>query len=122
MSIQDSIIKAMNEAKVSQAELSRRSGVSKSSLSRYLGGDDIPASKLKAIADAMHMTVDELFGINQEPSLSPDEHELISLWRRMDQNQRQRILADMRDFALANDAKKESDGRAEKTGTLDAVR
>ena len=122
MSIQDSIIKAMNEAKVSQAELSRRSGVSKSSLSRYLGGDDIPASKLKAIADALHMTVDELFGINQEPSLSPDEHELVSLWRRMDQNQRQRILADMRDFALANDAKKEGDGRAEKTGTLDAMR
>lgn len=122
MSIQDSIIKAMNEAKVSQAELSRRSGVSKSSLSRYLGGDDIPASKLKAIADALHMTVDELFGINQEPSLSPDEHELVSLWRRMDQNQRQRILADMRDFALANDAKKEGDGRVEKIGTLDAVR
>lgn len=122
MSIQDSIIKAMNEAKVSQAELSRRSGVSKSSLSRYLGGDDIPASKLKAIADALHMTVDELFGINQEPSLSSDEHELVSLWRRMDQNQRQRILADMRDFALANDAKKEGDGRVEKIGTLDAVR
>lgn len=122
MSVQDSIIKAINEAKVSQAELSRRSGVSKSSLSRYLGGDDIPASKLKAIADALHMTVDELFGINQEPSLSSDEHELVTLWRRMDQNQRQRILADMRDFALANDAKKEGDGRVEKIGTLDAVR
>lgn len=70
------------ERNMSQAELSRRSGVNTSSLSRYLSGMDIPASKAKAIADALNVSVDTLLGVQTE--LNSDERELVALYRAMD--------------------------------------
>lgn len=90
--IQDAIVKAMSMRHMNQAELSRLSGVSKSSLSRYIGGDDIPASKLKAIADAVGMSVDELLGIDHSTSLSDDERELLDVYRQVEPWERELIL------------------------------
>lgn len=99
--IQDAIIKAMEERRFSQAELSRRSGVSKSSLSRYLGGDDIPASKLCAIARALNMSVDELMGINRAQHLTVDEMELVSLFRSMNTHGREQLMVFARGCAAS---------------------
>jgi len=99
--IQDAIIKAMENCRFSQAELSRRSGVSKSSLSRYLGGDDIPASKLGAIARALNMSVDELLGINRAQKFPTDESELISLFRSMNTHGREQLMVFARGCAAS---------------------
>lgn len=89
---QDAIIRAMTSRKMSQAELSRQSGVSKSSLSRYLNGDDIPASKLGAIAKALGVSVDDMMGIRNAAYLNPSEHNLIALFRSMDAVGREHLL------------------------------
>jgi len=101
-SIQESIFKSMSALGISQAELSRRSGVSKSSLSRYLGGDDIPASKLGAIAHALGVTVDELMGLNRSYPLAPDERELVNLYRNMNQAQRAALMEMARSVVVGN--------------------
>lgn len=90
--IQDAITRAMADRHFSQAELCRRSGVTKSSLSRYLAGDDIPASKLAAIADALNMSVDELMGIDRARSFTADETELLRLFRSMSAHGREQMM------------------------------
>ena len=85
------LTRLMNENGVNQAELSRRSGVSKSSLSRYLAGDDIPVSKAKAIADALGVSVDTLLGVQIE--LTSDERKLLSLYRAMNDGQREALFS-----------------------------
>ena len=92
------IIDLMNERDMSQAELARRSGITTSSLNRYLAGTDIPASKLKAIADALSVTVDAILGTGER--LDSDELELLSLCRNMDEHGRCVLLATAR--ALSN--------------------
>ena len=100
-SIQDAIIETIAARRMSQAELSRRSGVSKSSLSRYLSGDDIPASKLGAIAVALDVTVDELMGIRRAPALAQSESELIALYRSMDPHGQEQLLVFARGCAAS---------------------
>lgn len=102
VNIPEAIAKRMDMGGISQAELSRLSGVSKSSLSRYLGGDDIPASKLMAIANALGTTVDELLGLStrknngrnqgQVFTLTPEESALLSLYRQMDGQAKARVM------------------------------
>jgi len=99
--INEAIFEAMDKKGYNQAELSRRSGVSKSSLSRYLGGDEMPATKLAAIADALGMTVDELLGIKHAVELSPDESELIALFRASDARGREQLLVFARGCAAS---------------------
>ena len=99
--IQDAIVKAMAERQFSQAELSRRSGVSKSSLSRYLGGDDMPASKLGAIAHALDMSVDELLGFGDAQKFPNDETELIGLFRSMDAHGKEQLMVFARGCAAS---------------------
>lgn len=54
---------ALNRADISQAELARRSGVSESSLSRYMKGDWRPSlGTLGKIAKALNTTVYEMIG------------------------------------------------------------
>jgi len=84
------LLKIMKEQGMNQAELSRRSGVSSSSLSRYLAGDDMPASKLKKIADALCTSTDKLLGLDVE--LSEDERELLDYYRQAEPWERELIL------------------------------
>lgn len=84
------IVNLMEERGMSQAELARRSGITTSSLNRYLAGTDIPASKLKAMADALGVTVDAILGTGGR--LEPDEHELLSAYRALDAHDKSRLL------------------------------
>lgn len=84
------IVNMMNYEGISQAELSRRTGISTSSLSRYLSGDDMPASKLRKIADALGVSTDALLGI--EVQLDPDERALLDIYRSLDALDKRRLL------------------------------
>lgn len=79
--IRQNIHRLMEEQNLSQSELSRRSGVKKTSLNRYLRNSDIPVSKAKAIAHALGVTLAELSG--SEIDLSPEEREIIECYRVM---------------------------------------
>ena len=76
------IVTLLDERDMSQSELSKKSGVPTSSLSRYLESGDMPASRLIAIARALDVSADELMGIREV--LSSDERELLELYRAMD--------------------------------------
>lgn len=89
--IEYAVIELMNERGINQAELSRRSGISSSSLSRYLSGDDIPASKLKRIADVLGTSTDKLLGLDVE--LTEDEQELLDIYRQVEPWERELILS-----------------------------
>lgn len=79
--IKQNIHRLMEEQGMSQSELARRSGVKKTSLNRYLKGNDIPVSKAKAIAYALGVTLAELSG--SDVGLSPEEREIIECYRTM---------------------------------------
>jgi transcriptional regulator with XRE-family HTH domain len=57
--------KAMNKRKISQSELSRLTGISKSAISQYLSGKSSPKSKyIEDIANALEITSLWLYGEN----------------------------------------------------------
>ena len=120
--IQESIIRAMDARNMSQAELSRRSNVPKSSLSRYLNGDEMPASKLKAIATALDMSSDALLGIDTPLVLSVDELRLVTLYRKMDTDNREKFLGIAPTFVVASEKDGSDDERTVGVGAVDAVR
>ena len=73
------IIDLMKERGLTQSEVSRRSGVPRSSLHRYVNGADMPASVAKALADAIGVTVDEFLGVSR--GMPADEMELLDYYR-----------------------------------------
>lgn len=79
--IVENIHRLMDDQGLTQSELSRRSGVTKTSLNRYLKGNDIPVTKAKSIAHALGVTLAELAGSDIE--LKADERELIECYRAM---------------------------------------
>ena len=95
--IRDNIHRLMEEQGISQSELSRRSGVKKTSINRYLKNSDIPVTKAKAIATALGVTLAELSG--SEINLSAHERELIECYRTMPVRLRNLILINAHVFA-----------------------
>ena len=69
------IKKIMDERKIKAAEISRRSGIDRSSISHYLKGDYLPKStNTEKIADALGVSVAYLHGYTNDPRpLSPQE-------------------------------------------------
>ena len=90
--MREAIVSLMDEKGLNQSKLSKLSGVSKSSLSRYINGDEMPVSALKAIARALGCTTDEILGLSTV-QITLDEQELLDLYRPMAPDQRSAILA-----------------------------
>ena len=77
--------------KVSQSALGRMAGISQSAINRYLNGEnEIPASKVKAMADVLGISLDELLGTGR---LTESEKEFVELFRLMDYESRSLLLA-----------------------------
>ena len=95
--IKENIHRLMEEQGISQSELSRRSGVKKTSLNRYLKGSDIPVTKAKAIAHALGVTLAELAG--SDINLSPQERELVECYRAMPVRMKNLILVNAHVYA-----------------------
>ena len=63
-SFSDCLKDAMTQADVSQSALSEKSGCSKAAISQYLSGKNTPGPvKMKALADALGVSVDSLLGV-----------------------------------------------------------
>ncbi|MBD5469246.1 MAG: helix-turn-helix transcriptional regulator [Lachnospiraceae bacterium] len=108
--MREKIVKWLEENKVTPLELSRRSGVKKSTVYNIVNGDADPmelgTSKVLAIAEAMGMTVEELFDLPpvqpiSEPTpermpLTNVESELLMLWRNATKESRDSVLMVLR--------------------------
>lgn len=97
--------KYLEDNKITALELSRRSGVKKSTIYNLLNGDADPmelgTSKALALAEAMGMSVEELFDLppisvseptTQRKQLSDEELELLELWHNATPESRSTIL------------------------------
>lgn len=92
--MREKIVRYLEENKITAMELSRRSGVKKSTVYNLINGDADPMelgiSKVLALASAMGMTAEELYGLppieNSEPTpermpVNDSELELLELYR-----------------------------------------
>lgn len=63
---------AMEQANVSQSDLSRRTGASKAAISQYLSGKNTPnMERIAALANATGVTLDYLIGYGAAPVAEP---------------------------------------------------
>ena len=83
----------MNELGMTQAELSRKSGVSESTISSYRSGAYTPRNKkLYALATAMDVSPSWLMGYDLEVNEDALDLALQSLWSQMNEDQKKQAL------------------------------
>lgn len=116
--IGDNIRKLREAADMSQEQLGKRIGKTRSAVSQYESGTIIPRmGVIEDLANVFGVSKFEIISDSTQSSysiydtLSPDERELLSLYAKLDGSQRARVLDEMRDYAIANDAKKEGAAR-----------
>jgi len=82
------LINVLHVRDMSQRELSKRTGISKSHLSGYLHGvaDRMTLEMWVKIAQALDFSLDWLAGLPQKGDrpCTPEEEELLQLWRKVD--------------------------------------
>ena len=88
-------------------DLAEACGVGKSAVSNWLSGkNSIDIELIPTICDFLNISVDEFFGrskaMQPAPALSPDEQQLVDLYRKLDARQRARVMEEMRDYADLN--------------------
>ena len=88
--VEYAFIRLMDDRGISQSDLSEMTGIPTSTMNRYMNGQDIPASKLKAIASALGVSVDDVLGLSIR--LSNDERELLAAYRALDQTGKTAVL------------------------------
>lgn len=114
ISIEQNILNLLSARGWSQSELSRRSGVKKTSINRYINGADIPITKAQAIAHAFGVSMDELLGITV--SLSSQERELVECYRSMSPRFQSLLLENARAYRDNGQAKNMGDGESREAG------
>lgn len=83
----------MNDLGITQAELSRKSGVSESTISSYRSGAYVPRNKkLYALAAAMDVSPSWLMGFDLEINEDALDLALQSLWSQMNEDQKKQAL------------------------------
>ena len=88
---------AMNDSGLTQAELSRKSGVPESTISSYRSGAYIPRNKkLYALATAMNVSPSWLMGYDLEVNEDALDLALQSLWSQMTEEQKEKAIDYMR--------------------------
>lgn len=106
------------QADISQDELAKRCGyTSRSAINKIeMGINDIPQSKVKAIADALNVSVNDILcweEIENEQEkkqsiadldilLDEDQKELLSLFNKLDQNDKLLIIGQIQGLLLQN--------------------
>lgn len=92
MTIQDTVARLLAERRMSQAKLSRLTGIPASTLNRYLKqGADMPVENAKAIAVAFDITIDELLGLPYR--ISREEARLVECYRSMSPRFRAQLIS-----------------------------
>ena len=93
-SIANRMKSAMSNLKISQAELVKRTGIGKSSISTYLTGEYEPKQKnLYKIASALNVNEAWLMGLNVPMERKPaTTDELVTLINSLDDNQQKNVI------------------------------
>jgi transcriptional regulator with XRE-family HTH domain len=90
-------------ARLSQTELGEALGVTHSAIYKYEAGTaPLSASKLATIADALHVSVSDLFGEGDRPARfrgTSGELTLLELYRRLSPDQQAAVIALLKSFA-----------------------
>lgn len=97
MSTKDDIQFALNslfdESGRKRSELADYLGVSRAAVSNWLtGNNSIDMELIPGICDFFHISVDEFFGRREINRMSTDEQELLSLYRKMNERGRSRLM------------------------------
>lgn len=92
---------------LSQAELGKRLGIAKSTVSMYENDERKPSFEmLEIIADYFNINMDTLVGGSESSvypadSLSPTERRLISAWRQAAEKDRRIVAAALEDYGFS---------------------
>ena len=111
-------IKALRiEARMSQEDLAKRLGKSRSAVSQYESGEIIPRmGVIEDMTEIFHVSKSRILGEKMTfDSLTADERELLSLYRRMADDDKPSFITMARSLAFAGDAKKK-DARGTASG------
>ena len=110
------------EAKMSQEDLAKRLGKSRSAVSQYESGEIIPRmGVIEDMASIFHVSKSRILGESMTfDLLNQGERELLSLYRRMDDADKRTFMDMARTLALAGDIKKE-DARGAASGDKSLV-
>ena len=95
----------LSETGMTQAELSRRSGISPGHITKVLNGErGLGEQGLKGIAEALKVPPEEVFRaaglLPKIPETSAKEEQMLYLFRQMNNDQQQDVL-DYADFILS---------------------
>mgnify|MGYP003571256195 CR=1 FL=1 len=112
-SIRQTLVELMDEKRVKGVELAEAVGVSKQAVSNWRNGkSSIDIELIMPICDFFGITVNDFFGRSQtietaSNEINSEERELIYLYRRMDDGDRQGFMVTARALAYAGDVKKD---------------
>ncbi len=128
--IRYTLIDLMEETGTTGSELADAVSVSKQSVSAWrTGKSSIDIENIPAICKYFGISIDEFFGSAKEkqPSvpesnLTPDEQQLVDLYRKLDADSAALLLSMAAKLAVASEKDGEDAGRPVETRTLDAVR
>ena len=86
-------------------------GVGKSTVTNWLSGNSsIDIERIPQICDYFDISVDTFFGMAKRYQ-SPDEQELLSLYRQMSDDMKKTLLETARNFAALSGEGKKGDGK-----------
>jgi transcriptional regulator with XRE-family HTH domain len=99
----DRLNAAFQASGLSQAELCKKTGITKGALSSYLSGRYYPKQQaLDKLAQVLHVSVPYLMGFDAPASdayLSVDEQHLLDLYRSLNQIGQRKVLENLEDLA-----------------------
>lgn len=114
MEVYEKIFERLNEIKMSQSELSRRTGISTSTISDWKKKKINPqADKIKVICEALEISSIELFG-ETEFDYTAEEKQLIEIFRESDGLQKSRVLSYLRMLAQTDGISKSLDKKTKR--------
>lgn len=112
--MKEKLLQIMNERGIKSAQLAALTGLSTSTVADILSGKvnemNIGVSKVVKIADALHVSVEYLYGV-PEPGSSRAETDqelaLLQLFRELDDASREKVLVYVSDMKLADEKRRE---------------
>ncbi len=99
MDIQDRLFAILKEKKITQKELSKRTGIPESTISDWKRKGKTPgADKVQAVCKVLGISPNEILGDSAYAKKDADMLRLIECYRAMDESDRKRLLAYAREL------------------------
>ena len=116
---------AFRASGLTQTELCERTGINKGALSSYLSGRYFPKQKsLELLSNALHVSINYLMGhdeassstADQLPAADPGEDYLISIYRELSNDGKDKLLGYAEDLKASGRYEKKYDSVSESIG------